>query len=637
TGVELKGIKVINPFTKKAMPLFASDFVLAHYGTGAVMAVPAHDERDFEFAKKYNLPIRPVVFKQGNESRSFVMGIDEDKLKEIGVSILERTEEGFLKIKIPFERLEEYKNLVKKVMQPGFWNEFSMKDGFYFIFKHKDGRIEEMELNEKTNDLIDEYGATFNNEKVPEKFQNVYSWPSWVSEDSFYHELLIHTEDGVLVNSDEFNGLSSKEAIKKLTERLIKEDIGHGTINYKLRDWLVSRQRYWGAPIPIIYCDKCGEVPVPEKDLPVELPDDVDFMPTGESPLAKSKKFQNVKCPVCGGDARREADTMDTFVCSSWYYLRYSDPKNKKAFASKEMIKKWLPVDLYVGGAEHTVLHLLYSRFFTKVLHKLGFIDFDEPFLKMRHQGIILAEDGRKMSKSFGNVITPDSVVEQYGADALRMFEMFMGPLEDMKPWNTKGIVGIKRFLERVWKIGGGVIASEAKQSRGKALKDEIAASPTAPRNDKNFEILLHKTIKKVSEDIESLKFNTAISALMILVNESNGGGAMAKDQYETFLKLLAPFAPFMAEELWGWSGHTESIFKSDWPKYKEAMVKDKIIQMPVQINGKVRAILTVPADISEEEAKKIVMSDVTILKWLECKEPKKVIFVKGRLVNIVI
>ncbi len=535
TGVELKGVKIINPFTKKAISLFASDFVLAHYGTGAVMAVPAHDERDFAFAKKFKLQIDEVV--KSADSKSSI-------------------------------------------------------------------------------------------------------------------EKEAYTEDGVLINSNEFNGLTSSEARTKLTQWLEKEKIGKKTINYRLRDWLVSRQRYWGAPIPIIYCRKCSEIsndqfpiskqiqnsnlqttiingeeyaiiPVPEKDLPIELPTDVDFVPTGESPLAKSKSFHNVKCPVCGGAARRESDTMDTFVCSSWYYLRYADNKNDKEFASKEMLKKWLPVDLYVGGAEHVVLHLLYSRFFTKVLHKLGYIEFDEPFLKMRHQGIILAPDGRKMSKSWGNVINPNDVVAEYGADALRMFEMFMGPLEDMKPWNTKGIVGVARFLERVWNL----YKKAELMDCGGDCKDVPEGMPQ----------LLHKTMKKVTEDIEGLHFNTAISQMMIFVNFVMQFNKMPRGAAEAFLILLAPFAPHMAEELWANLGHEESIFKSDWPKYSEAMVKDETIQMPVQINGKVRAILTVSADISEDEAKNLAKSDSAILKWLAGQEPKKVIFVKGKLVNIVI
>ena len=302
-----------------------------------------------------------------------------------------------------------------------------------------------------------------------------------------------------------------------------------------MRDWLVSRQRYWGAPIPIIYCDKCGEVPVPEADLPVKLPTDVDFRPTGESPLKYSKEFHNVTCPKCGAKARRESDTMDTFVCSSWYYLRYADNKNEDVFASQEALAKWLPVDLYFGGAEHSVLHLLYARFFTKVLKKYGYVKFDEPFLKLRHQGIILGEDGNKMSKSKGNVINPDDLVASHGADALRLYEMFMGPLEDMKPWNSQGIIGVSRFLDRV-----------------SGLLEEL------PRTqDKKTTSLLHKTIKKVGDDIEDFKYNTAISALMILVNSlydyknKNNAWPISVSSLGNFIHLLEPFAPHLAEELW--------------------------------------------------------------------------------------
>jgi leucyl-tRNA synthetase len=569
TGVELKGIKIVNPFTKKEIPLFASDFILAHYGTGAVMAVPAHDQRDWEFAKKFNLPIVEVVKSENGKSS----------------------------------------------------------------------------INKEAS-----------------------------------------VDDGILINSEDYNALGSVQAREKMADWLEKQGIGKKTVNYKLRDWLVSRQRYWGAPIPIIYCPNCHSresgnpdedsgsrikpgmtrqentvidgkeyaiIPVPEKDLPVKLPDDVDFMPHGESPLARSKSFHKVRCPVCGAKARRESDTMDTFVCSSWYYLRYADPKNKKEFVGKAQLQKWLPVDLYVGGAEHTVLHLLYSRFFTKVLHNLGYIDFDEPFAKMRHQGIILAEDGRKMSKSLGNVVNPDDVVAQYGADALRMFEMFMGSLEDAKQWNTKGMVGISRFLERTWdyifRDYTGMFISSKDRSDWVSGKQQVETSH-------KIEILLNKTIKKVSEDIENLKFNTAISQLMILRNsfyevetrqpmltksysEPIGGQRIKKSDFEKFLILLAPFAPHFAEEIWqeGLGHKGESILKQKWPEYDKNLIKDETIELVVQINGKVRARLTVPADISEEEARKLSTSDVDIKKWLGGKEPKKVIFVKGRLVNIVI
>lgn len=505
TGVELKGIEVINPFTQKSIPLFASDFVLAHYGTGAVMAVPGHDQRDFEFAKKFNLPIVEVI-------------------------------------------------------------------------------------------------------KSADKKSSI--------------EKEAYIEDGILINSGKFDGLKSEEARKKLTAWLEKEGIGQGTINYKLRDWLVSRQRYWGAPIPIIYCKKCGTVPVPEKDLPVLLPDDVDFNPTGESPLKYSKKFQNVRCPICGAKAQRESDTMDTFVCSSWYYFRYSDSQNTQEFASKENIKKWLPVDLYVGGAEHVVLHLLYSRFFTKVLHNLGYIDFDEPFLKMRHQGIILSEDGRKMSKSLGNVVNPDDVVKKFGADSLRMFEMFMGPLEDAKPWNTKGIVGIKRFLENVYKLKD----KKLYDCQGKNCKMKESGLPQ----------MLHKTIKKVTEDIGKLRFNTAISQMMIFVNFASKFNEMPRGALENFLKLLAPFAPHLAEELWNKLGNKESIFKQKWPEYNPVLIKDEEIELVIQINGKLRDKINVPTDIAEKEATELAQQSQKIQNFIGTKPIKKIIFVKNRLINIV-
>ena len=504
TGVEIKGIKVINPFTNEEVSLFVADYVLAQYGTGAVMAVPAHDERDWEFAQKYKLPIKEVI-------------------------------EG---------------------------------------------------------------------EKKVDK---------------------IFTADGVLFDSGKFTKMISEKARAEMTKWLTENKLGSQKINYKLRDWLVSRQRYWGAPIPIIYCEKCahldparqGEIPVPEEDLPVMLPTDVDFNPTGESPLKKSKSFHNVKCPKCGGEAKRESDTMDTFVCSSWYYFRYSDSRNKKAFAGKEQIKKWLPVDLYVGGAEHTVLHLLYARFFTKVLHKLGHIKFDEPFLKLRHQGIILAEDGNKMAKSKGNVVNPDEVVEKFGADSLRMFEMFMGPLEDMKPWNTKGIVGIVRFLEKVYK------------NAGKITDKNIT--------NKKLESLFHKTIKKITNDIESLRFNTAISQMMIFANELDKQESISKIQYEKYLILLSPFAPHIAEEIWKKLGHTKSIFLEAWPKYDEKLIQDEEIELVIQINGKVRDKLRVSADITEEDAKKLAVESEKIKSQISGKKIKKIIFVKGKLISIVI
>lgn len=517
SGVEIKGLKAVNPVNNEEIPIFVADYVLASYGTGAIMAVPAHDERDFEFAKKYNLEIREVV------------------------------------------------------------------------------------------------------------------------QDKYAKEQAEHTcfsGEGIAVNSDWLNFLETKVAKEKITEWLKEKKLAKKEINYRLRDWLVSRQRYWGAPIPIIYCDKCGEVPVPEKDLPVILPEDVDFKPTGESPLKYSKEFCDVKCPKCGGEARREFDTMDTFVCSSWYYLRYSDPQNKDEFASSENLKKWLPVDIYMGGAEHSVLHLLYSRFFTKVFHKYGLVDFNEPFIKLRHQGIILAEDGTKMSKSKGNVVNPDDLVESDGADSLRMYEMFMGSIEDMKPWNTKGIAGVRRFLEKIWKL-----AMEGSHPFLFSKAEGAGESGVRPLGGKNNKItsLLHKTIKKVEEDIESFKFNTAISQMMILVNALEKEEKISEDLYEKLLIILSPFAPHITEELWENLGHKESIFKEVWPKYDPELIKDETINLIIQVNGKLRDTIEVKADILKEEAQEKALASEKIKKWTEDKELKKVIFVPGKLINIVL
>lgn len=569
TGVELKGIKITNPFNNEEIPVFVADYVLGHYGTGAVMAVPAHDERDFEFASRNNLDIKLVINPLSVENINF-----SNIYPNISPSLLKG------------ENIEDATKRWKK---------------------------QQFELLEKKERCF--------------------------------------TDDGILVNSEKYDGLTSEKAREKMTKWLEKNNIGKRKINYKLRDWLVSRQRYWGAPIPIIYCDKCGEIPVPEEDLPVMLPTDVDFKPTGESPLNYSKEFHNVKCPKCGGAAKRESDTMDTFVCSSWYYFRYADPKNEKEFASKKQIKKWLPVDLYVGGAEHTVLHLLYARFFTKVLNKLGYIDFNEPFKKLRHQGIILAEDGNKMSKSKGNVVNPNDVVQKYGADALRIFEMFMGPLEDAKPWNTKGIVGTERFLLKTMKVFlndikntiDDIIEDKEKIISGNvgfALRDDNELKERqqekAIEEVKYMDQLINKTICKIGKDIENLKFNTAISELMIFVNSISTFG-INKNNFEKFLILLSPFAPHLAEELWEKLGHKESIFKEKWPQYDPKLIKDEEIELVIQINGKLRDRIKVSADISEDEAKKIAIESEKVKNFIEDKNIKKVIFVKGKLINIVI
>ncbi|MCX6714498.1 MAG: leucine--tRNA ligase [Candidatus Uhrbacteria bacterium] len=488
------GSFAINPATGEKIPVWIADYVITTYGTGAIMAVPAHDARDFEFAKKYQLPIKVVVAKDGEEL-----------------------------------------------------------EGFF--------------------------------------------------------------EEGLAVHSDFLNGLSTKDAKQKMIAWLEEKGIGNAKTTFRIRDWLVSRQRYWGAPIPIIWCEDHGAQAVEEVQLPVELPTDVDFKPTGESPLVDSKTFHDVKCPVCGKDARRESDTMDTFVDSSWYYLRYTDPHNPNAFADKSKVDYWCPVDLYLGGAEHAVMHLLYARFFAYALHDLGYLNFEEPFMKLRNQGLILGPDGDKMSKSKGNVVNPDEVVSEYGADALRMYEMFMGPLEDAKPWDTKGVVGIRRFLDKVERLG-----------------ERVQGAP-----DAGVQRTLHKAIKKVTADLEELKFNTAISQLMIVVNEFSAATSINKETFESFLKLLAPLAPHLAEELWEKLGHATSIFAESWPMFDAAMIVDDVVEMGVQVNGKVRGTISIAPTADEAIAKDLAMAEPNVVKWIEGKEIAKIIYVPGKIFNIVV
>ncbi|MCK5061600.1 leucine--tRNA ligase [Candidatus Parcubacteria bacterium] len=672
TGVKLKGIKAINPVNNEKIPIFIADYVMMGYGTGAIMAVPAHDERDYEFAKKYNLPVKEVV-EPFLIDQEYKIRLDKKTEKREVVAIVVRDPENdnYLclkwktanwksfptggidndsKVEAAIREIKEetgYVNLkfIKEISKPIYATFFRPhKDSnviahfHYLLFDLEDKK--KVKVKQKEKDL---HEVVWVPKDEVDSFINVgnqnLAWKRYIK------GRVAYAEEGMAVNSDFLSGLKTKEAKEKMIEWLEEKKLGRKAINYKMRDWLVSRQRYWGAPIPIIYCDVCGEVPVLESDLPVELPVDVDFKPTGESPLNYSKTFHKVKCPKCGKDARRESDTMDTFVCSSWYYFRFADPCNKKEFADKKLIKKWLPIDTYVGGAEHTVLHLLYSRFFTKALQKFGYIDFNEPFTKLRHQGIILAEDGTKMSKSKGNVVNPDDIVKEYGADALRMYEMFMGPIEDMKPWNAKGIVGIKRFLDRIFDFLyediTGMFVDDEERKTWLAGKESID-SPN------EIKIIINKTIKKVTEDINNFKFNTAISQMMILLNYfytfkndedifPEGGKFISRNDFKKFLIILSPFAPHITEELWEKLGHKESIFKEKWPEYDPELVKDEKIQLVIQVNGKLRDTVEVSVDISEIEAKKIAQDLEKIKKWIDGKEIVKIIFVKGKLINIVI
>ena len=496
TGVELKGVKAINPANKEEIPIYIADYVMVGYGTGAIMAVPAHDQRDFEFAKKFDLPIKMVVCPH-------------------------------------------------------------------------------------------------------------YPAPTCPVLDEAY------TNEGHLVVSGEFDGMENDEAGGKITKFVG----GEMKTTYKLRDWVFSRQRYWGEPIPIIHCDKCGFVAVPEECLPVELPDIKDYKPTdsGESPLVKAEEWVNVKCPKCNRAGKRETDVMPNWAGSSWYYLRYTDSNNDKAFADEKNLKYWIPVDWYNGGMEHTTLHLLYSRFWHKFLYDIKVVPTHEPYQKRTSHGLILAEGGEKMSKSKGNVINPDEIVEIFGADALRMYEMFMGPFDQAIAWSTDNIVGVRRFLEKVWR-----------------LQEKVSD------NKFDFNILLDGAIKKVGDDIEAMKFNTAVSSLMILANAYDAHKNFSKENYSILLILLAPFAPHVAEELWEKIGNKSSILKEKWPEYDISKTIVDKVQIAVQVNGKVRATVGILVDEDEESVKEKAISNDNVKKWTEDKEIKKVMYFKGKIVSIV-
>ncbi len=505
TGVELKGIKAINPALNKSgeanddeLPIYIADYVMADYGTGAIMAVPAHDERDFEFAKKFGIEIKDVISGRKNKDEAF-----------IGL--------------------------------------------------------------------------------------------------------------GKLINSGKFDGMDSEEAKRAITEFVG----GKMTTSYKLRDWVFARQRYWGEPIPLIHCGKCGVVPVPDDELPVKLPEVESYEPTGtgESPLAGIDDWVNVKCPECGGDAKRETNTMPQWAGSSWYYLRYIDPHNNKALVDKEKEAYWSPVDFYVGGAEHATRHLIYARFWHKFLYDIGVVKYDEPFTKLQTVGLIMAEDGRKMSKRWGNVINPDDIIDEYGADTFRTYEMFMGPFDQAVSWSTKGLTGPKRFLDKIWKMQEGLLDESPK---------EVQAQ-------------LHKTIKKVSEDIENMKYNTAISEMMILVNLAEKEG-ISKSDFENLLKILSPFAPHMTQEIWSNMGHDSFLLNETWPEYDESLLKQDTVTIAVQVNGKVRGELEVAIDATKEQVEEQVMSMSSVDKWVKNagKTPgegtvKQFIYVTGRVANIVV
>ena len=643
TGVRLEGVEAINPATGEKIPLYVADYALAHYGTGAVMAVPAHDERDHAFAKKFGLPIKQVVARvvrstSGGDAwredaplreREAVMCIvkhwDNDEylciqwneFPDVRAFVSGGIEPGEEPVDTGRREIEEETGYVnpKFVRQVGgfsfveFYHQFKYSNTRarfrYLYFELKDGKqVPVSEHEQKLHSML---------WKKPEEVLDFLSlhekdtiWHNFQKEESPY------TGEGRLVDSGEFDGMPTEGARKKMTD-----EYGRSKTTYKLRDWGVSRQRYWGVPIPIIHCKTCGEVPVPDKYLPVKLPEIKDYLPegSGKSPLAKAKKWLHVKCPKCKGKAERETDTLDTFVDSSWYFLRYTDPKNKKAFASSDKLKAWMPINLYSGGAEHTTMHVLYSRFWQKALYDLKLVKDKEPYTRRMNRSLIMGPDGQKMSKSRGNVIDPDEVVTKLGADTVRMYLAFIGPYNEVAnyPWSPESVVGVRRFIERVWR-----------------LQEKLV---DAKKVDADVDRALHAAIKKMTEDIPLQKFNTAIAQMMTFLNEAEKS-FVTKKQYETLLQLLAPFAPHVAEELWALLGHKKSIHLEKWPKHDVKKLKTSEIMIVVQVNGKVRAQLTVPADDKEDVIKDKAQQAVT--KWIQGTNVARVIYVPGRLVNIV-
>ena len=520
TGVFL-GHYAINQLNNARLPVYVSDFVLGNFGTGAVVSVPGHDTRDFEFAKEFSIPVIRVVTKDG----------DTSEIKSI-------------------EQVQE--------------------------------------------------------------------------------------ESGTMINSGFLDGLDIHVATEKIIDYLVEKGWGTKTITYSLKDWVFSRQRYWGEPIPVIHCEKCGGQPVPEDQLPVLLPEVENYEPTGtgESPLAGIDSWVNTTCPKCGAPAKRETNTMPQWAGSCWYFLRFADPKDQSLGFEWQKMERWLPVDLYVGGAEHAVLHLLYSRFWIKALYDGGYLPFEEPFGALRNQGMIQGPDGQKMSKSRGNVINPDEVVDQYGADALRLFEMFLGPFEQNKPWDDKAITGVSRFLYRIWKMGEGLQGTPLRQGSEGQAGDRV-------QDDAGVKKALHRLIKKVGDDIESMKFNTSISSMMEFLNLIEKEG-IAKEDFEKFILILAPFAPHLAEELWQnmqaqpFEGG-QSVTMKAWPEVDASLLKDETMNIVIQVNGKVRGAVEVKKGLSDEAVQKIAAEQEVTKKWLEGKEIMKVIAIKGRLVNFVV
>ena len=661
TGV-FTGAYVVNPVNGQKLPVWIADYVLMGYGTGAIMAVPAHDQRDHEFATKFELPIRQVIAERFTHT---------DNPHANGQEIISRSV-----ITCVIKHPTEDKYLIVKPTGSDFWSPLmgGIDDGETPTqaarreLLEETGYIDIKAITQKDQVLCSEFYAqhkqenriaycntvvielgSLQQEQVSEQEAAAQMY-EWVTADEVRRrcvgagaqqvfelaqgQALDMVHEGRLINSGEYTGMLTSEAREKLVADLAAKGTGQERINYKMRDWLISRQRYWGAPIPIVHCPKDGAVAVPEDQLPVRLPEMLSFEPSGDgrSPLARDEDFVHTTCPTCGGPATRETDTMDGFACSSWYAMRYADPHNNDKPFDTDLVKYWLPVDEYIGGAEHAVMHLLYARFWTKVMQDEGLIEFSEPFTTLRNQGMILAPDGQKMSKSKGNTIQPDELIQQgYGADSIRIMELFLGPWNQMANWSVEGMGGAFRFLQRSW-----ALAQEFKESG--ATQNTADAKPLL--------MVGHRTIKKVSQDLENLNFNTAIAAMMEAMNDLSKlkheiPFTEAADAWrwtiESYLQLLAPFAPHITEELWHQLGNEGSIHISEWPVHDEQYLIADTFTIAVQVNGKLRGQITVAADASKDGILAQAKADAKVAAHIDGKEVKKEIYVPGKLVNLVV
>lgn len=639
TGIKLEGLSAINPINNKEIPIYISDYVMMNYGTGAIMAVPAHDTRDYDFAKKFGIDIIQVLEEETGTPHS-----DESKKNSIVAIVYDEKQDKYLTINwgnnggrlfvggTIKENESSLECAIREIAEETGYTDISLVKTAFKINHHYYAYNKDKYFNIQATPFL----FTLNSDKMvsqnlddDEKFQ-----VEWVSKDIIQKEIVdeLHKKsfeytvnetamvgDGIHINSDVLDGLHKEEAISKMISYLEEKGIGRKKTNYKLQDWIFTRQRFWGEPIPLIYCDDCGWVAVPDEDLPVLLPNVAEYEPTddGESPLARIDEFVNTTCPHCGKPAKRETDTMPNWAGSSWYWLRYMDPHNDKEFASREALEYWGKVDWYNGGMEHATRHLLYARFWNQFLYNIGLVPNKEPFKVRASHGMILGEGGVKMSKSLGNVINPDDIVAEYGADTLRTYEMFIGDYEKEATWSEQGLNGCKRYLDRVIRLG-------------EKVNDSLEYSSELEKD-------IHKTIKKVTEDIDALKFNTAVSSLMILLNKMEKMDSISKKDYRTYLTLLNPIAPHITEELNEEYQLGSAICESSWPSYEEDKLVDSEKKIAVQVNGKVRATILVHIDDTDDIIKEKALSEDNVKKHIEGKEIVKIIVIKGKIVNIVV